>query len=47
MNFAGVGFGHNRVEPLVTATIAAFLQGVHRHACTLPPSDPTMTLQAK
>lgn len=47
MNFAGVGFGHTRVEPLVTSTIAAFLQGVRAHACILPPSKSDITLQAK
>lgn len=47
MNFAGNGFGHARVEPLVTATIASYLRGVRNGACTLPPPMAGMTLLAK
>jgi predicted dienelactone hydrolase len=47
MNFAGSGLGHERVEPLVTSTIAAFLQGVRAGRCTLPPPIASMPLQAK
>jgi predicted dienelactone hydrolase len=47
MNFAGIGFGARRVDSLVTRTIAAFLDGARRGNCFLPPSIPTMTLQAK
>lgn len=47
MNFAGRGFGHLMVEPLVTQTIAAFLQGVRQHSCVLPPQIAQMTLTAK
>ena len=47
MNFAGDGLGREKVESLVTQTIAAFLQGARKHACTLPPAASGMTLQAK
>ncbi len=47
MNFAGSGFGHLRVEPQVTQTITAFLDGVRKQSCVLPPQTRTMTLQAK
>jgi predicted dienelactone hydrolase len=47
MNFAGSGFGHLRVEPQVTKTIAAFLAGVRERSCVLPPKTRSMTLQAK
>lgn len=47
MNFAGDGLGREMVEPLVTQTIAAFLQGARKHACSLPPAASGMTLQAK
>lgn len=47
MNFAGAGFGHERVEPIVTGAIAAFLQGVRAHACALPAPVSSMILQAK
>jgi predicted dienelactone hydrolase len=47
MNFAGVGFGANHVDPLVTQTVNAFLTGVHTHACTLPPAAKGMTLESK
>jgi predicted dienelactone hydrolase len=47
MNFAGNGMGHERVEPLVTQTISAFLEGVRAHSCKLPPAASGITLQAK
>jgi predicted dienelactone hydrolase len=47
MNFAGNGLGHETVEPLVTQTIAAFLAGVHGHACTLPAPVSGFRLQQK
>lgn len=47
MNFAGSGLGRERVEPLVTATIAAFLAGAPHHACTLPPPVNRMRLLQK
>ena len=47
MNFAGNGFGADRVEPLATGTIDAFLKGVRAHACALPQSENGITLQAK
>ncbi len=46
-NFAGVGFGSNRVKALVTQTVATFLSGVHRHSCVLPPHKNGMNLTAK
>jgi hypothetical protein len=47
MNFAGNGLGNEKVEPLVTETIASFLAGVRRQSCTLPQPAAGMTLQAK
>jgi predicted dienelactone hydrolase len=47
MNFAGNGVGHDKVEPLVTATIASFLAGVRMQSCALPPTASSITLQAK
>lgn len=47
MNFAGTGFGAEKVKPLVTGTIAAFLKGVQAQACTLPASIPSIQMQAK
>ncbi len=47
MNFAGFGFGRARVEHQVTQTIAAFLAGVRKESCTLPPQTAGMRLQAK
>jgi hypothetical protein len=47
MNFAGSGFGHQSVEPQITQTITAFLDGVHAGSCKLPPRTGSMTLQAK
>jgi predicted dienelactone hydrolase len=47
MNFAGNGFGHLRVEPMVTETIASFLQGVQARHCTVSAPVKGMTLQAK
>jgi dienelactone hydrolase len=47
MNFAGVGLGAARAKPLITETISSFLTGVQNAACTLPASQPGMTLRAK
>jgi predicted dienelactone hydrolase len=47
MNFAGSGFGKERVEPLVEKSIAAFLSGARQHACTLPAAVNGITMQAK
>lgn len=47
MNFAGDGLGADKVEPLVTQTIAAFLEGVRKRACSLPPALSGIKLQAK
>jgi hypothetical protein len=47
MNFAGNGLRANRVEPTVTQTIAAFLEGARNGACSLPVTVVGMTLQAK
>lgn len=47
MNFAGTGLGANRVEPLVTETMASFLSGVRTGTCTLPNRRAGMTLNAK
>jgi len=47
MNFAGVGLGKQKVEPLVTNTIQQFLAGVRKQSCILPPSTNQIKLQAK
>ncbi len=47
LNFAGIGPGADTVKPLVTQTIASFLKGVQSQSCTLPPSIPSLALQAK
>jgi dienelactone hydrolase len=47
MNFAGNGLGQEKVEPLVTETISAFLNGVREHFCKLPPPVTGLNLQAK
>ncbi len=47
MNFAGDGLGADKVDPLVTQTIAAFLSDVRKRACAPPPVSQGMTLQAK
>ena len=47
MNFAGSGMGVERVEPMVTATVANFLSGARRHACGKPSPIAGMTLQTK
>lgn len=47
MNFAGVGLGADRVKPLITQTIASFLDGVHNASCSLPEPQSGMTLRAK
>lgn len=47
MNFAGNGPGADRVEPMVTQTVAAFLNSVRAPACAVPSPVQGMTLQAK
>ncbi len=47
MNFGGNGFGAGQVTPLVTSTIASFLSGVRKSACSLPSLEQRITLQAK
>jgi predicted dienelactone hydrolase len=47
MNFAGNGVDHETVEPIVTQTIATFLGGVRKHACTLPAPVSGFKLQQK
>lgn len=47
MNFAGSGMGADRVEPIVTRTISAFLSGVRANACILPAAIAGIALQAK
>jgi predicted dienelactone hydrolase len=47
MNFAGVGMGSQKVDSLVTQTIAAFLRNVRRGPCTLPKAASGMKLKAK
>jgi predicted dienelactone hydrolase len=47
MNFAGIGFGAQRVDSLVARTIAGFLYGARRGKCALPKPTSEMTLQAK
>jgi dienelactone hydrolase len=47
MNFGGNGIGHERVEPLVTETIASFLAGVQQGKCDVPLAARGMTLQEK
>jgi len=47
MNFAGDGLGAEKVKPLVTQTIASFLDGVRQKSCNLPPAVRGLTLQQK
>jgi predicted dienelactone hydrolase len=47
MNFAGSGFGAERVEPIVTATIFKFLDDVRGGHCTLPAPVGGMVLRGK
>lgn len=47
MNFAGNGFGAQRVEMLTTRTIAEFITGVKSGMCRVPATGPGMTLQSK
>ena len=47
MNFAGSGLGKERVEPKVTSTIDAFLNGVRGGECVVPAPLGGMTLQEK
>lgn len=47
MNFAGNGFGANRVDAIVTRTASAFLSGVRAGKCVLPAATAKVALQAK
>lgn len=47
MNFAGNGPGTSRVVPLVTSTVAGFLNGVRQGSCELPVAQGGLTLEAK
>ncbi len=47
MNFAGGGLGRETVEPLVTETIAQFLSGVRKKACSQPAEVNGITVQIK
>lgn len=47
MNFAGAGMDADKVEPLVTQTIGAFLAGVRGGSCTLPKPANGLTMQDK
>ena len=47
MNFAGHGMGVEKVTPMVTATVASFLDGVRKGMCAVPAARVGMTLQAK
>ncbi|MGA3127405.1 MAG: hypothetical protein ABSD13_11870 [Candidatus Korobacteraceae bacterium] len=47
MNFAGNGPGYEQVTATATQAITAFLEGVNKKTCTLPPSTSQMKLQAK
>ncbi len=47
MNFAGNGFGKERVESMVTSTITAFLSNPPNQSCVLPPPVHGMTLVQK
>jgi len=46
-NFGGNGLGADRVKPMVTGTIGAFLSGVRGGSCVLPTAEAGMSLQAK
>jgi predicted dienelactone hydrolase len=47
MNFAGSGFGERKVEPLVTSTTLAFLNGVRADHCVAPAPQSGLTLSVK
>jgi len=47
MNFAGNGIGADRVESLVTQTIAGFLTGVRAGNCVAPDAIPGLDLRMK
>ena len=47
MNFAGNGVGNERVTPLVTETVASFLEGVRKKSCVVPGSTAEMKLVGK
>lgn len=49
MNFAGNGAGHEKVEPLVTQTVAEFLAGAAHpdHTCVVPASTASFSLQSR
>jgi len=46
-NFAGDGFGAKKVEEDVTRTIAAWLDGVRKQACVMPPPSQGLSMHAK
>jgi predicted dienelactone hydrolase len=47
MNFAGSGPGADRVDRLVTRTLARYLEGARVNTCAAPPAESGMTLRAK
>lgn len=47
LNFAGFGYGHQKVESAVVPTIVAFLNGARRHACASPAPMSGLTLKTK
>jgi predicted dienelactone hydrolase len=47
MNFAGVGIGAGKVEPMVTETVASFLAGARGKECRQPAAVDGMELKAK
>ncbi|MCL6464661.1 MAG: alpha/beta hydrolase [Acidobacterium ailaaui] len=47
MNFAGEGFGADRVTPLVNETVIQFLSEARSGNCPLPPQHAGMILRAK
>lgn len=47
MSFGGVGLGAEHVKPIVTGTIASFLEGVRDGQYALPAVRSGMTLEEK
>lgn len=47
LNFAGAGFGAQRVEMLTSRTVAGFIAGVKSGACRVPATGAGMTLHGK
>lgn len=47
MSFGGVGLDADRAKPIVTGTIAGFLEGVRDGQCALPAARSGMTLEEK